>query len=59
MRILLTGVEQAARTAVIHDITGEAIKHLEASIEYDDLGDGDGLALVTELCTDLGLYVEY
>ncbi len=59
MQVLLTSVEQAARTVVVHDTTGEASQHFGASVEYDDLGHGDGLELVTELCTDLGLYVEY
>lgn len=59
MRILLSSVEQAARTAVVYDTTGEASQHVEASIMYGDLGHGDGLALVTELCTDLGLYVDF
>ena len=59
MQILLTSVEQAARTAVVYDTTGEASQHLEASIENADLGHGDGLALITELCTDMGLYVDY
>ena len=58
MRILLTSVEQAAHTAVVYDTTGDGSQHLEASIEYVDLGDGDALELVTELCIDLGLYVE-
>ena len=59
MQVLLASVEQAARTAVVYDTTGEGSQHFGASIEYDDLGNGDGLELVTELCTDLGLYVEY
>lgn len=59
MQILLTSVEQAARTAVVYDTTGRASRHLEASIECADLGHGDGLALITELCTDMGLYVDY
>ena len=59
MQILLASVEQAARTAVVYDTTGEVSQHFEVSIKYGDLGRGDGLALVTELCTDLGLYVDY
>ena len=59
MRILLTSVEQAAHTAVVYDTTGEGSQYLDVSIEYDDLGDEDGLELVMELCTELGLYLEY
>ena len=59
MQILLASVEQAARTAVVYDTTGEVGRHLDVSVKYDDLGHGDGLALVTELCTDFGLYVDY
>ena len=59
MQILLASVEQAARTAVVYDTTGEVGQHLEAPTMYDDLGHGDGLTLVTELCTDLGLHVDF
>lgn len=58
MQILLTTVEQAARTAVIYATAGEGDDWFAPSIEYDDLGTGAGLALVTGLSAQLGLYVE-
>ena len=60
MQILLTSVRNKPPVRLSSmDTTGEASQHLEASIEYADLGHGDGLALITELCTDMGLYVDY
>ncbi|WP_420443248.1 RES family NAD+ phosphorylase [Candidatus Poriferisodalis sp.] len=59
MQVLLSSVEQAAHTAVIYDTAGEGDRHFDVSIEYDDLGTGAGLELVGELCTDLGLCIEY
>ena len=58
MQILLTTVDQAALTAVIYDTADTGSDWFTTSIEYADLGADDGLALVTELATQLGLYVE-
>ena len=58
MQILLTTALQAAETVVIYDTVGTDNGWFVASVEYDDLGVGDGLALVTELSVHLGLCVE-
>ena len=58
MRVLMTGIEQATRTLVVYDTDTEAGRRFEVCAEHDDLGQGDGLDLVTDLCAEMGLYVE-
>lgn len=58
MRILLTMVEQASLTAVVYGSVGTGEDSFVETTEFEDLGSGEGLALVTELCVQLGLHVE-
>lgn len=58
MRILLTLVEQASLTAVVYDTAGTGEDSFVEETAFEDLGSGEGLALVTELCVQLGLHIE-
>ena len=58
LRILLTTVPQASLTAVVYDSAGMGEDSFVEMTGFEDLGSGEGLALVTELCVQLGLHVE-
>ena len=58
MRILLTMVEQASLTAVVYDTAGTGEASFAEATAFEDLRSGEGLALATELCVQLGLHVE-
>ena len=58
MQILLTAVEQASEVAVIYGSTASGDRWFDTVEVYPDLGEAQGLALVTDLCVQLGLSVE-
>lgn len=58
-QILLTAVAQVSHTAVIYDTTDTGNVSFTETTIFDDLGSGDGLALTTELCVELGLHIEH
>lgn len=61
LQTIFRTVEQFPRAAVVYDATAPATRAedwFEVRIEHEDIGEGDGLDLMIDICVQLGLHVE-
>lgn len=58
VQILLTAGDEIARVAVVYDHDGTLSRSFDVEVIHEDLGRGDGLDLITDMSSDLGLCIE-